>query len=445
MTTIAGFSYFPLRCGTNGKIEKPAELRALTDHVTSATPTDIIFLGHGFRNDENDAGTLYAEFLQTFSAHVERPEFAGLKARRFAVCALFWPSKTFQESFGEGAVQSLDDAETEKREVRRRLEHLKTAEARQDQRPKIQKAIDLLDTVEDNPAAQDEFVTLVLSLLDDAELDETEGLQKIRAQEGSHLLELLEEPLILPTVPDDSDSDGGLRGVGGDGFDESGQTQGVVSVFGSVFGGIGQFLNLTTWYMMKNRSGTVGANGCVDAVRAVRTVAPSVKVHLVGHSLGGRLMAACARALAEEGAQKVDSLTLLQAAFSHYGLSSTRKGKPGFFRAIIEKQVVRGPLIATYSWQDTVVGKAYAIMSRLANDNVEAIGDQNDEYGGIGRNGAQNAQGSIIEPLHQAGSAYAFSAGMIINLDGTGGLIVDHGDVRNPNVTYAFASAVDRT
>jgi len=447
MATLAGFPFFTLNCDGDGAIENASELQALTDAVTTTNATDVIFLGHGFRNDENDARGLYTGFLETFRAHLPRAEFSTLQPRRFVVCGVFWPSKTFKESFEEGAVQAIDDTAAEKREVKRRLEQMKEDDACPEQRPKLDRAIRLLDEVEDSRAAQDEFVEEVLSLLDDVDLDPAEGLQKVRAQEGSHLLELLEEPLFLPTTSSDDTSEGGVHRLSGVAVgDESGQTEGVLSVFGSVFGRIGQFLNLTTWYLMKDRSGKVGANGCAEAVRAVRAASPSIKVHLVGHSLGGRLMASCAKALAEEGTQKVDSLTLLQAAFSHYGLSNSRKGnKPGFFRPVIDKKVVRGPLIATYSAKDTVVGNAYAIMSRLANDNVKAIGDENDEYGGIGRNGAQNAQHSIIEPLHRAGTAYSFSPGVIINLDGTKGLIVDHGDVKNPNVTYAFASAVVRT
>jgi hypothetical protein len=281
-------------------------------------------------------------------------------------------------------------------------------------------------------------------LLDGVNLDPTEGLQKIRSQPGSRVLEVLQEPLFLPTV-EDSDDEGGAGHVDSVGSDDAGRTEGITSVVGSIFGGIGQFLNLTTWYQMKDRAGKVGANGVAAAVRAVRAAAPGVKVHLVGHSLGGRVMAACAKALAEEGLHTVDSLMLLQAAFSHYGLSSTLQNKPGFFRAVIDKSVVRGPLLSTYSAEDTVVGKAYAITSRLANDNTRAIGDHNDEFGGIGRNGAQNATQSIVEPLHQAGAGYAFDPGKIINLNGSGGLITSHGDVRNPNVTYAFASAVAKT
>ena len=54
---------------------------------------------------------------------------------------------------------------------------------------------------------------------------------------------------------------------------------------------------------------------------------------------------------------------------------------------MIAKQVVKGPFVSTFSAQDTVVGKAYSIMSRLAGDNTREIGDASDEFGGIGRNG----------------------------------------------------------
>ena len=195
---------------------------------------------------------------------------------------------------------------------------------------------------------------------------------------------------------------------------------------------------------MKSRAGKAGAGAAAATVAAVADARPATRIHLVGHSLGGRLMAACAKGLAERG-RKVDSLTLLQAAFSHYGLSRTRDNQPGFFRPVIDKKVVKGPLISTFSASDSVVGNAYAIASRLANDNTQAIGDANDEFGGIGRNGAQNASNSTVERLHTAGQTYSFSPDRIINLDGSGGLITDHSDVKNANVTYAFAAAVART
>jgi hypothetical protein len=186
--------------------------------------------------------------------------------------------------------------------------------------------------------------------------------------------------------------------------------------------------------------------GVAEAARKLKTAHPDVKLHLVGHSLGGRLMAAAAKALTMPAAVQPDSLMLLEAAFSHYGFSADNgSGAPGFFRDVIARSIVRGPLVSTFSLQDTVVGKAYAIASRLAGDNVSAIGDANDPFGGIGRNGAQKTQESVSRALHPPGLPYDFAPRVVNNLDGSGGVIKDHGDVTNPTVTYAFASAVAET
>ena len=99
-------------------------------------------------------------------------------------------------------------------------------------------------------------------------------------------------------------------------------------------------------------------------------------------------MAGCVKALGEAPRLQVDSLMLLEAAFSHFGFSADNgRGVPGFFRDVIVNKVVKGPFVSTFSTEDTVVGRAYAIMSRLARDNTRGIGDASDEFGGIGRNG----------------------------------------------------------
>ena len=141
-----------------------------------------------------------------------------------------------------------------------------------------------------------------------------------------------------------------------------------------------------------------------------------------------------------------DSLTLLEAAFSHFGFSADNgHGTAGFFRDVVAQQVVKGPFVSTFSAQDTVVGKAYSIMSRLALDNTREIGDAGDEFGGIGRNGPLKTAEVATGPLHKPGTPYAYKLNVINNLDGSGGLIKDHSDVANEAVTYAFASALART
>jgi hypothetical protein len=84
-------------------------------------------------------------------------------------------------------------------------------------------------------------------------------------------------------------------------------------------------------------------------------------------------------------------------------------------------------------------------MSRLAKDNTREIGDASDEYGGIGRNGPLKTAEVVTAKLQKAGTLYKYKLGVINNLDGSGGLIKDHGDVTSDAITYAFASAVART
>lgn len=448
MQSIEGFDFFPLSFNRDGNLEQPGQFDELREHVQTSGATEAIFLAHGFRNSAIDATGLYTNFLKTFRVHMSRPELRDkLAGRKFAVAGVYWPSLAFQETFGtgEGSVMSADPSLAQMEAARAQLEQLKQTEASPELKSKLDEASKLLPRVETDPDAQDKFVTLVLSLLKDGDSDPTEGLPQIRSKPGSELFEKLSTPIILPTKR--ADSDGGAMGMGEmfiPGGDGGAQSFG--SLVSSAAGRVGQFLNFTTWYVMKERSGTVGGNGVAKAVRDLKTAKPTLKIHLVGHSLGGRLMAACAKSLAQPPKVQPDSLTLLEAAFSHYGFSDNNgQGTPGFFRAVIDNKVVKGPFVATFSYQDTVVGQAYAISSRLAGDNVKAIGDANDPFGGIGRNGAQKTAESAVAAFHAPGSVYTFKPGVVNCIDGSGGFIKDHGDVTNENVTYVFASAVAAT
>ena len=420
MQLIERFEFFPLTFDENGKLTSRREFKALAERAKSDEVTDAIVLAHGFRNDEGDATTLYTQFLQTFRRHLTRAEFQPVAARGFVVAGVYWPSKAFRETFDSGSeTRGLRSEEAALADAKAQLRDLKR-DAKPAQRKKLDKAIRLLPKLEGHPKAQDEFVALVLSLLDRAKTDKTEGLEQITKRSGSELLNRLSVPAAA--------------------------TRGIGDVFGGIAGGIGQFLNLTTWYVMKDRSGTVGENGVADLVRALRAARRDLKIHLVGHSLGGRLMAACAMALGKAPKVRPDSLLLLEAAFSHYGFSPDNgQGVPGFFRSVIDRKVVKGPFVSTFSAEDAVVGTAYSIMSRLARDNTRDVGDAADEFGGIGRNGPLKTEEVATSKLLAPGTPYEYTDGVINNLDGSGGLIKDHGDVTNDAITYAFASAVART
>ncbi len=449
MQQLKNFDYIALEFDRDGKAVDPAQALALEAHVKSAGVTDVLFLAHGFRNDANDATRLYTDFLENFGTSVGlagvKPALAG---RRFAVAGVFWPSKSFSEgtsSSDEGAVRSAGDDE-EREAARAQLQSLLDEFSDPVRRKAIEEALALFDSVTPgDPDAQDAFVEKVLSVIAEGQ-DDSEGLGRILATPGHELLRKLAFPVIVPTSAEE-EGDGGAAGVLGSvsGGGDDGEAQGIGSLFSKIGGQIGKFLNLTTWYVMKDRCGLVGANGLQAVVRSLRKAAPGVKVHLTGHSLGARLVTSCARALAQAPPVEVSSLSLLQGAFSHYGFAANNGfGSPGFFRSVIDGKVVKGPIIATHSRKDSVVGYAYAISSRAAGDNVRAIGDANDQYGGIGRNGALGTAESVQLGLAASGAPYALQLGEVNNLNGDN-TITSHGDVTRSEVTWAVASAIALT
>jgi pimeloyl-ACP methyl ester carboxylesterase len=192
---------------------------------------------------------------------------------------------------------------------------------------------------------------------------------------------------------------------------------------------------------MKARAGTVGSTGVAEVLRRVREQSPEIKLHLIGHSFGGRLVTAAAHALPDN--TPAITVTLLQAAFSHNGLSANfLDGEPGFFRDVIAKKRVSGPIIITHTKNDRAVGIAYPLASRVAFQKGSALGDANDPYGGMGRNGAQRTAevSSGERTLKGAGQPYSFERGAIYNLLADD-FISDHGTVHGPEVAYAILSA----
>jgi hypothetical protein len=445
MQTISGFDFFSLTFDGNGTLTSSAELENLKTRAARASA--VIFLAHGWRNSAEDATTLYTNFLTNFRAHFARPECQVLNTCDFAVAGVYWPSLALPETFPklEGSTESLDPDAPLIAALTEKLQALKDLAPGCEQQ--LDQAIQLLPSLKTDGSAQNAFTDSVLSIVKDPIPDPTEGFDALRNQDGATILQKLSAPVILPTATADPDPDSG----GVMSFDDSttGSTEGVLSMVGSVLGAADRFLNFTTWWTMKNRSGIVGANGVAPAVRAVAAVKPGIQIHLVGHSLGGRLMAACAKSLAQDPLYHPTSVTLLEAAFSHFGFSADNgQGTPGFFRDVIAKKVMKGPLITTFSAQDTVVGTTYALASRVADDNVKAIGDANDPFGGLGRNGAIKTTESTSSKLKKAAAPdapYQFQLGVVNCLDGSGGLIKDHGDVTNPDVTYAFACSVVST
>jgi hypothetical protein len=176
----------------------------------------------------------------------------------------------------------------------------------------------------------------------------------------------------------------------------------------------------------------------------VRERYPELPLHLVGHSFGGRLVTVAASMMVTGGAPV--TMTLLQAAYSHNGLGKKYDGiNDGAFRRLLDDALISGPVIITHTKNDSAVGIAYPLASRLSLDSSAGLGDRNDPYGGMGRNGAQHtpevSDGETEIHGDGAGPAYRFRPGKVYNLNADS-FITEHGDVTNPPVVNVVLAAM---
>jgi hypothetical protein len=193
---------------------------------------------------------------------------------------------------------------------------------------------------------------------------------------------------------------------------------------------------------MKGRAGTVGRGGLNSALRDLKKARPDLRMHLVGHSFGGRLVTAVADGPAGKPSLSFDSMSLLQAAFSHNGFAVKFDGsRNGGFRTVVSAHKVRGPIIITHSKNDKAVGVAYPLASRIAGQDASALGDAEDRFGGMGTNGAQHTPESVDGMLKAVGGAYSFEDGKVYNLDADA-IIEDHSDICHDEVAFALLKAV---
>jgi pimeloyl-ACP methyl ester carboxylesterase len=445
---IEGFDFFQLEYDLSGNLKTPQELGALATRAASAS--DVIFMAHGWRNSEFDADELYSGFLNTFRANMRLPAVAApLAGRDIVVAGVLWPSKALPEKeqdlpSGGTVLAAPDDDNNALLQARQGLEGLRAEVAGSSREAALNAALGLLDRIADDEDAQDAFVSHVLSLLSQADADPTEGLPDFIAMPGREVLSRLSTPDIGPvSAPDDGGDVGGslpldtgtLPDFGG------GQAAGFGDFVKKIAFGAAKLVNFTTWYLMLEASAVVGQRGLSRDVRAVRAAARDVRVHLVGHSLGGRLVTACAKALSDDPPAPIDTLYLLQAAFSHFGFSPSNPfGVPGFFRKVVAQGIVRGALLVTHSIRDAVVGYAYALAAAVTLNTTRAlVGGPHDPFGGIGHNGALDTPESKPSPLGQ--TAYSFEKGKVNNLNGDA-VIASHGDVKKAEVTYPFAWAL---
>jgi len=431
----------------DGAVFDPQQLLAV--EASLGPVTDLFVLSHGWNNDKADASALYDELLGNIEKLLELRDLPSapqilqrftqpLRGRTFAAVRIFWPSKKFTDAdlIPGGGAASAQAERDNTAAVSRVLDELKKDPQRlgdqttdPDREAKIESAKALIPRLA-TAEAQREFVSLLRSLLDPSMKEHDDASAGFFDAAPETLFANASSPVVAPSGA-------------GSGGEASGDSGGAAS-FGDFLSGVQaaarRIANFATYYQMKSRAGTVGNTGVAEMLKRVLAAKPGIRIHLVGHSFGGRLVTAAANEL-PDNTNRV-SMSLLQAAFSHNALSGAfgEHGDKGFFRAVIDKKRISGPIIITHTKNDRAVGIAYPLASRIAGQNAAALGDQNDPYGGMGRNGAQNtAEADNVATMGLPGTHYAFNPGRVHNIHAD--LIAGHGDIRRVEVAYAILCA----
>jgi len=434
MAELSGFPYFEVQFTKDGKVHDPAEAQKVVDFAGGGGVTDLFVIAHGWNNDMADARSLYAGFFARLRQEVDAARVPGAAGRQFGVLGILWPSKKFAEKelipSGAAGLGDLITTADLQAEIDRFGDDLGAE--------KLARAKALVPKLEDSPAARDELVTLLRSLLPHS-IEGEEAPKQLLTLPGRDVLAKLSKPA-FSAAP--AGGPGKAAGLG------AASPAGGAAGFGllsGIKGGLFKLLNLTTYYQMKERAGTVGRQGVTALLRQIRDRRPDLKLHLIGHSFGARVVTAASLGPDGQPPVKPTTLTLLQGAFSHYGFAQGYEtGKDGFFRRVVSESRIGGPVVITCTHNDDAVGKAYPIASQLAGQVAEALGDKDSLYGGLGANGAQKTPEAQDGTLLPAGGAYQLAAGKLFNLNADA-VIKNHSDIVKNEVAHVLLTSVAAT
>ncbi|MEO3926207.1 hypothetical protein ABGB07_20390 [Micromonosporaceae bacterium B7E4] len=431
------FPYAEVEIRSTGAIHDDAQRRAAVELVASSGATDVLVLCHGWNNDIPQARRLYQRLTDSLAA--VRPAVPGAASRTLAVVGALWPSIRWsdEDEVAGGGVAVGDEA---------------TA------------LIGAIATRVEDPARAALLTRLVPRLTDSAEARQQflDALrEQIPAQPSPGVTEVDEDPPPAALLHGDAETvfqavggpevDFGLPERAGGAADTTAggaadTTAGGAAGFGfdldSVLAKARGVLNVTTYYTMKDRAGKVGSGGIAALLPELAGASASgVRLHLAGHSFGARALAAAA-----VRQPRLHSYTLMQGAFSHhaFAVDFNGRGENGLFRPLLADRRLTGPMLVTHTVNDRAVGLAYAAASRLARQAGAGLGDADDPYGGIGRNGALKTP-EVVQPgveLLEVGGGYQFQPGRVFNLKADR-FISSHGDVSGQQVAYALYCAIN--
>jgi len=415
--------YFIIPFDAGGACTGPLTRQHLLDAVAAGSFTDLFLFSHGWNNDWETATQRYDAFMDGFVQMRKEFSLPMPAPYRPILVGVFWPSTALV--FGESEVgPDIAGAGVRSAAEQKALEEVAKSVATGDR----QRVRDLLSKDRLTEGEALELARLTQSLF--ATADEETGARAITKPE-----------VIVEMWRAQS---------GGDRYGGEVGTVGALGDEGPAAAGLLEWLDprpllrtFTVW-QMKDRAGHVGALGVQPLLRDLLQVTTTARVHLLGHSYGGKVVLS---AVGYDGPlpRLVHSILLLQPAVSHLCFAARVPGSnaPGGYRAVLDRVVQ--PVLATFSNQDGPLHDTFHLALRRAEDLGEAAiagaGDPPSRYAALGGYGPRGAgEGLIAMKLPQ--ERYVFESGVrVYGLNGSE-IVTGHGDVSNAGTWWALYNQV---
>ncbi|MGY0487899.1 hypothetical protein [Streptomyces sp. WG-D5] len=432
----AAADFEPLRLTSRGAFDRAAAERT-RDAVAASGVRDLFVLVHAVHNDDGTGDAVDAAFLRSLDEH-GGPE-TGSEGRA-ALLGVQWPSLLFRDETLPG--RDPEEGERERRARPRLTEATRDDLLRQlpDSTAPLREVFRLLD---EQPAYGRAFDDLGSALRRLAEVP----LEDVRADFGADMAgEVLPQadPLMLfedthtmcaefagaldeleqrarddDTARQESDDDEDMVSEEGTLVEsrvagprpvvlpsEHVRRTGTVAAGGRIgdqrpaveyerlWAGAHELFRQVVRHVLRRRAGLVGELGLAPCLR-VLAEAGDVRLHLVGHGLGGRAASFALRGLAEGGPTDVPlaSLTLLQAEMSHFAFAGSMPQQVAGHGALWElERLVDGPLICTFTHLDLRLGLMYPLSAQMVGDAAD-LASVGRKWGALGFDGIQGVEG----------------------------------------------------
>ncbi|WP_431956909.1 serine-threonine protein kinase [Nocardia lijiangensis] len=439
--TIAGRPFWRLVFDKDGDADQQL-VATLAQERAALGITDLVMFTHGWNNGQDTAIRLYQRWFDLLAAHL------GAE-RKVGFVGILWPSQLWRD-------EPIPDIEPTPRSTegggaaaagRRPTAPAGTPtlepEVLADLESVFPDGAPQLDTIAEllaGPPTRETAVQLFAQLRAlHAATSEGFADGEITTPEPG-MLDPDRDPVDLFTKFADKLAETGVEFEAG-----GGQAGGIGDFVSRGLNGAKEALRQLSYWQMKNRAGVVGRTGLGPVIAKLAAGDNGVRVHLVGHSFGGRVVAYALDGLGDADGSPIKSITLLQGAFSRFAFTNAlpfRRGK-GALAGRLDK--LDGPLSVCFSRHDSALGVMYPLASFAKGDDAAEAEDKFFRYRAMGSHGAFEADDSL--PLGGAGAAYPFQVRRILNLDASDVVTAGdppsgaHSDIFKTELAWVVAAA----